>query len=78
MFAIKWQEGTVPEVGVNGAQVDEVVGACIDRLTVLRAELPDRETSLAITKLEEAFMWLQRRTEKRMAQGVEGTRSPHV
>lgn len=75
---IKWQEGTVPDVGVNGAQVDEVVQLCIDRLTVLRDELPDRETSLAITKLEEALMWLNERTQRRTRQGVEGTHLAHV
>lgn len=37
----------------------------------------NRETSLAITHLEEALNWLKRRTEKRRRQGVEGTFQPH-
>ncbi len=36
-------------------------------------ELSTRETSMAITKLDEALMWLQRRGEDRLARGVQGT-----
>ena len=32
-----------------------------------------RENSLAITKIEEALMWLERRTANRVARNVEGT-----
>lgn len=37
----------------------------------------NRETSLAITHLEEALHWLKRRTELRQRQGVEGTFRAH-
>lgn len=37
----------------------------------------NRETSLAITHLEEALNWLKRRSELRRRQGVEGTFHPH-
>ena len=37
----------------------------------------NRETSLAITALEEGLLWLKRRTELRRQQGVEGTFQPH-
>lgn len=32
-----------------------------------------RENALALTKLQEAMMWLQKRTRDRMARGVEGS-----
>ena len=32
-----------------------------------------RENAIALTKIEEALMWLQSRTRARMARGVEGT-----
>jgi hypothetical protein len=35
-----------------------------------------RETSLAITKLEEALHWLAARTADRVRRGVEGTSQP--
>lgn len=35
-----------------------------------------RENAIALTHLEEALMWLQKRTRDRMARGVEGTHTP--
>ncbi len=36
-------------------------------------ELASRETSMAITKLDEALMWLQKRNDDRKARGVQAT-----
>lgn len=36
-------------------------------------ELSSRETSMAITKLDEALMWLQKRSDDRKDRGVQGT-----
>lgn len=36
-------------------------------------ELASRETSMAITKLDEALMWLGKRAEDRRLRGVQGT-----
>lgn len=36
-------------------------------------ELASRETSTAITKLDEALMWLNKRAEDRQLRGVQGT-----
>ncbi len=74
---VKFQEGPAKEVGINGCQVEAVLDVCLDRLRKLNAELPCRETSLAITKLEESLMWLNERTRKRQLQGVEGTGLNH-
>lgn len=36
-------------------------------------ELSTRETSMAITKLDEALMWIQKRADDRALRGVQGT-----
>jgi hypothetical protein len=38
----------------------------------LNGKFPCRENSIAITKLEEALMWLNKRTADRVKRGVEG------
>lgn len=69
---IKWQEGNVPENGVNGATIEEVIEVARERIVELNAKFPCRENSLAITKLEEATHWLEARTKDRIKRGVEG------
>jgi hypothetical protein len=75
---IKFQDGPIGEVGVNGCQVEDVIYALVERLTGFQKAMPCRENALAITKLEEARMWLDERTRKRREQGVEGKNLPHV
>lgn len=43
------------------------------RLAPNRPQFQCRENAIALTHLEEALMWLQKRTRDRMARGVEGT-----
>ena len=69
---IVWQEGNVPDNGVNGATIEEVLLVSRDRIAELNAKFPCRENSLAITKIEEAVHWLYARTAERTARGVEG------
>jgi hypothetical protein len=65
---------TTKLVTVNdGTTNEEVLEVLINRLQLLSAKLPSRETSIAITKLEEALMWLNKRTADRLKRGVEGT-----
>ena len=42
----------------------------------LNNNIPCRENSLAITKLDEALMWLKKRKEDRITRGVEGYSKP--
>lgn len=58
----------------DGTTNEEVLKVLIDRLQFLNAKLPSRESSLAITKIQEALMWLEKRTADRQVRGVEGTR----
>lgn len=67
-----FQNGTVPEVGRNGFQNEEVLEALISRLIFLNNMFPCRENSITITHLEEALMWQQKRTADRIIRKVEG------
>ena len=66
------QNGPVKESGVNGCQVDTVIETAKIIIEGLNAKFPCRENALAITKLDEALMWLNKRTKDREARGVEG------
>jgi hypothetical protein len=69
---LKFQQGPVGETGINGIQNEQLIAVLVHRLDVLNKTFPCRENSLAITKLEEAMLWLQKRTADRKARGVEG------
>jgi hypothetical protein len=78
-ISIQFQDGPIREVGVNGCQIDDVIDLLVARLNSFQdGPFRCRENALAITKLEEARMWLAERTRKRVAQGVEGVNVPHV
>lgn len=70
---LRFQDGTINDVGGrNGLQNEEVLAILIDRMKFLNAKYPCRENSIAITKLDEALMWLEKRTADRKNRGVEG------
>ena len=56
----------------NGTTLEEMLRVAIERLQDLNSRFACRENSLAITKIEEALMWLDKRTENRKERGVEG------
>lgn len=63
---IKFQKGAVLENGVNGAQIEDVIEVLIERLQEFqKGKFSCRENALAITKLQEARMWLEERTRNR-------------
>lgn len=69
-----FQDGPISEVGVNGITHEALLAVLIDRLQSFQAgPYSCRENALALTKLEEALMWLNKRTQRRMAAGTEGT-----
>jgi hypothetical protein len=57
----------------DGTTNEEVLAMLIDRLKAVNERVPARETSIAVTKIEEALLWLNKRTTDRKARGVEGT-----
>jgi hypothetical protein len=67
------QNGAIKEHGKNGCQIDTVLAVAKIILEDLNEKVACRENSLAITKLEEALMWLEARTKNRIERGVEGT-----
>jgi hypothetical protein len=71
--SISFQNGPIKENGVNGCTQEDLLAIVIDRLRSFQAGgFACRENALALTKCEEAQMWLQSRTAKRVARGVEG------
>ena len=56
----------------DGTTNEEVLKVLIDRLQYLNGKFPCRENAIAITKLEESLMWLNKRTADRQARNVEG------
>ncbi len=73
-YDIKFQNGTIPENGRNGLQVEEALLQCMDRLQQYQKEVPCRENAIAITHIEMAILWLRNRTQDRVKRGVEGTK----
>jgi hypothetical protein len=71
---IGFQNGPIKEYGVNGITQEALLAVVIDRLRSFQAgPFSCRENSIALTHIEEALMWLQRRTVARIKRGVEGT-----
>lgn len=71
---MRFQNGPIAEVGVNGITHESVLAVIVDRLQGFQSgPYACRENALAITKLEEALHWLNHRTQQRIARGVEGT-----
>lgn len=68
----KFQLGPIKEVGKNGVQYDALIITAKAIIEKLNKKFPCRENAFAITKLDEAIMWLEKRTKDREARGVEG------
>ena len=84
---LSFQNGPISSpADMNGITGEAIIAVSIDRLRGFQFTRDDagnytkapgpfacRENAIALTKLEEALMWLQKRTRDRMARGVEGT-----
>lgn len=71
-YAIKFQDGILKD-GRNGLQVEEALQQCVERLNQYNSKVPCRENSIAITNIETAILWLNKRTKDREKRRVEGT-----
>lgn len=56
----------------DGTTLEEMLRVTIERLQDLNSRFSCRENSIAITKMQEALMWLNERTRNRIERGVEG------
>lgn len=84
---IVFQNGPIGEAGFNGLSNEALLAVNIDRMRGFqykrnedgtfdfnsRGPYASRENAEALTHMENALMWLQKRTRDRMARGVEGT-----
>jgi len=72
--SIAFQKGAIKEMGINGISQEALLAVVIDRLRSFQAgAYACRDNAIALTKLEEALMWLHKRTHDRLRRGVEGT-----
>lgn len=74
---IDWQDGPLGRgenrLNPNGAFVETVILAAKQRLEFYQgSKFKCRENAVAITKLDEALMWCNKRTTDRIERGVEG------
>lgn len=70
---IRFQNGPISEVGINGITNEALLAIVLDRLrSFQRGPFSCRENAVAVTKLEESIMWLHKRTLDRVRRGVEG------
>lgn len=75
---LRFQEGVIPEVGVNGASIEDVIAVLHSRLAGFEAgPLACLENRAAMLSLDQAANWLAERRKARIRQGVEGTYEPH-
>ena len=77
-IVINWQDGPLGRdenrLVPNGAFVEGVIEASIQRLEFFQeSQFRCRENAIAITKLQEALLWLRERTREREERSVEGT-----
>lgn len=72
---IKFQKGPRGVDGsIEGVTDQDLLEIVRDRLTAFQqGDLPSRETACALTHIEEALMWLNKRAEDRAERGVLGT-----
>lgn len=74
LSGVSFQEGPIKEAGVNGVHNEDLIAMVICRLEHFQnSEYRCRDNALAITALEEAMLWLRKRTMGREKRGVEGT-----
>lgn len=81
---IDWQDGPLGRGAErrepNGAFVEDVIKAVIGRLefyqTASNRKFACRENAIALTHLETALLWLEKRTRDREERAVEGTNTP--
>jgi hypothetical protein len=76
-FTIKFQDGPVKEVGINGIQNEDLLEILIDRMEYLQTMQDGKysciENEGTLLCLRAALREQVLRTEKRIARGTEGT-----
>lgn len=78
VLQVKFQSGPIKDYGENGVQIEDVLQVAIDRLRFVNGLMACRENSVALTHIETALLWLNKRTAERKKQGVEGRHLAHT
>jgi hypothetical protein len=74
LAGVNFQEGPIGEAGVNGVMNEDLLAMVLVRLKSFQdSPFSCKENAMAITKIEEALLWLRKRTMGREQRGVEGT-----
>ena len=73
VLKIKFQTGGTATTELNGVFIEDLLILAYSKLADYNRGLPCRENSLALTKIEEAIMWLANRKVERESRGVYGT-----
>ena len=70
---VDFQNGPIKENGVNGCHQEDLLAIVMDRLqSFQRGQFACGENAQALVKVQEAMMWLNKRTSDRISRGVEG------
>ncbi len=70
---VKFQHGGTATTEKNGVFIEDLLIVAYTKLNEYNKELPSRENSLALTKIQEAILWLNSRKVERESRGVYGT-----
>ena len=73
VLKIKFQTGGTATTERNGVFIEDLLIVAYSKLADYNRGVPCRENSLALTKIEEAIMWLANRKVERESRGVYGT-----
>lgn len=74
IFICKGDKNDIEKFRQEGVFVESLLQVCKQYLeTVNFGTLASRETSMAVTKIDEALMWLNKRAEDRKLREVQGT-----
>jgi len=72
---VKFQTGGTATTERNGVFIEDLLIVAHAKLAYYNRQLPSRENSLALTKIEEALQWLNARKVERTVRNVYGTES---
>ena len=73
VLKIKFQTGGTATTEKNGIFIEDLLIVAYAKLKEFNNQLPCRENSIALTKIEESILWLAKRKIERESRGVYGT-----
>lgn len=73
LVSLNFQTESTASVGANGLTNESLIAVLLHRLRFLNAQLPSRNTALAISNLVQAATLLEARSTNRQVRQVEGT-----